>query len=160
MGKRCPNCDREWPKHAQFCGKCGAQLTIGPRRRQEAKGDSLLSHGPGAGVIWVLDLLPGITRPVVLVCAMIVFALAMVGLLVAAMIFQMGAMISAFAIGGGSMILYWSAVSWILYGYVCVPVEAMAEFQGKHWTAFFLATVVPGSLFLLLMGTLAERGGM
>ena len=159
MGQRCPKCDNWWDRNTQFCGECGAELKAAARRGSSDGKEKDYPREPGPTVMWLLDLIPGVTRPGTLICAILALALSLAGLWLAVFIFQLGAMISAFAIGGGAVIIYWAAVCWILYGYVCVPAEAMAEFQGKHWMAFFLATAVPGSLFLLLMKTLAERGG-
>jgi hypothetical protein len=105
---------------------------------------------PGV-VLWFLDLFPGLLKPGVIVFALMAFGLSLVGIYVSAFMLQMGALIAVFAIGGGAVMVYWAGWCWMLSGTICSPLEAMVEFGEKHWIALVMLTLVPGSLFLLLM---------
>jgi len=110
-----------------------------------------------AALVWLIDLFPGVFKPTVLVMSLLGIAFALVALWLAVFFLQLGVAITAFAIGGGGMLIYWTSLSWLLYGYVVVPVEAMAEFQGKHWMALILATTIPAAGFLLLAKLAVSR---
>jgi len=143
--KQCPKCGRLWDESDRFCGNCGEVLRAAPRVPRPAE------PALPPAVLWLMDLCPGLFKPVVLVFSLAGIALALVAFWLSLFMIQMGGLIAAFAIGGGGVMVYWMSLSWLLYGYIVVPVEAMSEFQGKHWTALVLATLVPGALFLLLM---------
>ena len=146
MPRQCPQCGTRWTKNDRFCGECGADLQ---NPLQPESGDK--PRRPPAALVWVLELIPGIMRPMVIVMSIVGVLVAGAAFWMASFLFTMGGLLSAFSIGGAGMILYWTAWSWLLYGYICNPVEAMAEFQSRHWVALFLATVVPGSLLLCAM---------
>ena len=147
MSRKCPKCKRVWDDDARFCGNCGEELETRSRARRRFEEQQDISPA----LVWVMDLCPGAFKPVVLAFSLLGIALALVAFWLAVFFLQLGGAISAFAIGGGGMVVYWTSLSWLLYGYIVVPVEAMAEFQGKHWMALVLATTVPASVFLLLV---------
>jgi hypothetical protein len=120
---------------------------------------------PGAAklaLLWVLDLLPGLISLRVIVLAALFFVLSVVGFVVAFIMLQYGVVFTAFAAGGGGVLLYWTAWCWLLFGEVVVPVEAMSEFQGRHWMVLALVTFVPMGILIWLMAAAqqaAEAGG-
>jgi len=146
--KKCPKCGAVGSEADTFCGSCGTPLALvsvpqkRPPREEEPYG--------GGPLLWFLDLFPGLLSPKVLAFSLIAMAMSLVAFWLAAFFIQF-MVISAFAIGGGGVIIYWCALCWLLYGYVVVPVEAMSEFRGKHWMAFVLLTLIPGALFLFLV---------
>jgi len=146
MAKQCPRCKSLWDDEDRFCGDCGS-----PLRSVLVPGEAREGPGLPGPMMWLMGLFPGVFKPVVLVLSLLGIAFALFAFWLAVFILQLGGMISAFAIGGGGMLIYWTCVSWLLYGYIVVPVEAMTEFQGKHWMALVLATLIPGAAFLLLM---------
>ncbi len=151
MPKQCQNCGSLWGDDSRFCGDCGTPLRSAAPRREVA------GAGVPAPLLWLMDLCPGAFKPLVLIASLAAIAFALMALWLAVFILQMGAMISAFAIGGAGVMVYWTALGWLLYGYICVPVEAMCEFQSKHWMALVMASVVPAALFLMLMKAAAGR---
>ena len=149
--KRCLKCRILADTAARFCGHCGSDLPLSDVEEAEFEEDEEKLPTGTIVLYWFLDTFPGLLRPVVIIMSVLALALAGAGLWLTLFLFTMGAMISAFGIGAGAVIIYWTAWSWLLYGRVCVPAEAMAEFDGRKWFVFVLATVVPiGTLFGLV----------
>jgi hypothetical protein len=135
----------------RFCGNCGASLGSAapqpqPRRRRPRQGVQL--PGPLA---WFLELFPGLVSPTVLVASILTLAFSAIAFGLAVFFIRMGVLITAFAIGGGAVMIYWTGWSWLLCGYVATPVEAMSDFQGKHWFALMMLTVVPAGVALAIV---------
>jgi len=147
--KYCPKCGTSQDDEDVFCTRCGSTLI---KRRGGNANDEQQPGAAGALFLLVADLCPGVFRPVVLISSILAICCSLVAFALAAWMATMGVMITMFAVGGGGVVIYWTALSWLLYGYIVVPVEAMAEFRGKHWMAFLLATSVPGGLFLMAIG--------
>jgi len=147
----CPNCGAVCSREHVFCDQCGASLRGTVRRgaRHGAPDDGEGAGPPGA-LIWFLELFPGLLSPLVLICAVGGIAVSAGILWLALLMLGFGALITAFFIGGAGIIVYWASVSWVLYGYVASPTEALAEFESKHWVAFFLLTAIPASTFFYL----------
>jgi len=61
--------------------------------------------------------------------------------------------VSGLFIAGFGMVIYWSAVAWLIYGYVCLPSEALAEFDSRQWSVMLLLGLAPVALGLYWMGT-------
>ena len=160
MPKECPKCHTLWTNEDRFCGKCGIVLDQEPLPEPGPEADFEEDEerigGATAAGLWFLDLLPGIASAKVLVCSIITFVLALIALWLAAAMLVNGVWITMFFCGAGGIILYWTAWSWLLVGDVCVPVEAMAEFQGKHWTMLIMVTVIPIGLLFWVARTIAE----
>ena len=148
MARKCPACHTLWTDEDRFCGNCGARLeaeAAAPPHDGEPAEEMSKSQ---VAVLWLLDLLPGLASAKVIIMSAVAITFAAVGIGVAVMLLKLGVVFAAFAAGGGSIICYWSALSWILYGEVCSPIEALAEFQSKHWTVLIMATLIPvGALF-------------
>jgi hypothetical protein len=82
----------------------------------------------------------------------------MAAFVLAILCFGMGAVLSSFSIGAAGIVLYWTVICWILSGYLCMPVEGLADFNSLQWMLFALATLVPGSLFLWFVKMAAGSG--
>lgn len=147
--RSCPKCGRLWPSDANFCGECRTRLGA-PAEASGQKAED--EREKGVVLLWVMDLFPGVFSPTTLLMSLAGLGVSIFIGFFAVLVFSMGAMLTAFPIGAAGVIMYWTALSWLLIGYVCLPTEAMAEFQGKHWTVFMLMTVVPLGLFFLLAG--------
>jgi hypothetical protein len=94
-------------------------------------------------LLWLLELFPGLIRPRVLLMSIVTLVLAAFVMGLATMVFMMGAVFSGFFIGAAAVVMYWSAMAWLLYGYVCMPAEALAEFDSTRWLVFVILTVAP-----------------
>lgn len=106
-------------------------------------------------LIWFFELFPGLISPVVVVCSLIALALSAVVLWLALFMFSMGVIITCFWIGGAGVLLFWTSLSWMMYGNLANPVEAMADFEEKHWVVFFLASCGLIGAFALVAKSLA-----
>jgi hypothetical protein len=91
-------------------------------------------------LIWFFELFPGLASPVVVFCSLLALALSVVVFGLALFILSMGGLISCFWIGAAGGLLFWTSLSWVMYGSLAHPVEAMADFQEKHWIVLFLAS--------------------
>jgi hypothetical protein len=112
-------------------------------------------EGPGMPLwlFWFLDLFPGLIRPLVLIMSLLMLPVAVVVCWLGFFILTLGAIFAGFATAGFGLIIYWSALAWIIYGYICLPSEALAEFDSRKWTAFLLLALAPVGLGLFLIGT-------
>jgi len=164
MARKCPQCNRLWKETDQFCGFCGISLDE-KRPPRPTRGYQGSDAAPGVGMtvlIWVLDLLPGLVSAKVIIASIIGLLVSAVCLGVTILLLGLGAWITMFITGGAAVMVYWTALSWLLYGHVCSPVEALAEFQGKHWTFLILMTCTPIGIFLFIMGAVStsmQAGG-
>ena len=156
-GFKCPKCGFVCQPYDNFCQQCGTALrgkaTVKPPRRRREEPETML---PGP-ILWFLDIFPGLVHPMVVVFTLLAVGLSLVGIYMAVFFLQLGVLLFVFFIGGAAVMVYWAGMCWLLSGSLCSPIEAMAEFGERHWIAFVLLTLVPGSAFLLLMKTLAEQ---
>jgi hypothetical protein len=147
-GPKCPVCGSRNKEGRSFCAVCAAALEAGPEEpAQKGVGQAAL------GVLqWFLGVFPGLASPAVLLlgipAAVVGWAVIGVGL----WMFTFGAIFAAFAAGAVGVIIYWSAVTWLLCGYVCTPSEGMTEFRSNHWWAFTLLGFGPFLAIWFLMG--------
>jgi len=63
----------------------------------------------------------------------------------------LGGMICGILIAGFAMVIYCTAVVWMIYGYLAMPAEALADFDAKRWVAFLLLGSAPVTIGLALM---------
>ena len=146
----CPKCGFACRSDDSFCGGCGARIrSEAARAQREPRAERPKMEIPPA-LVWLLELFPGLLSPLVIVCSVVTVALSLGAMALAAFCLQMGALISAFFIGGSGVLIYWTGMCWLLSGTVCLPVEAMIDFTQRHWLAFVLLTTVPASVFLLI----------
>jgi hypothetical protein len=122
-----------------------ARLT--PRQELEEEGPGIL-----APLLWFLELFPGLVRPSVLVMSILMVPIAGFVSWLGFFLLTLGGLIAGFMIAGFGLVIYWTALSWIIYGYICLPSEALAEFEGAQWTVFLLLGFAPIVGGFLLMG--------
>lgn len=146
MVVRCKECGCLATDDERRCPRCGKRLDSGG-----AGFLSLIVRGMGG-------VAPGLLRPGVLVWSFLLFVLSMAAFVLAILCFGMGAVLSSFSIGAAGIVLYWTVICWILSGYLCMPVEGLADFNSLQWMLFALATLVPGSLFLWFVKMAAGSG--
>ena len=145
--KKCPKCGRLWGENDYFCGLCGTRLVVVETVELEETEEP--DSAARKALTWFFELFPGLASPKVIIASGAAFVVAFLAFTLAVFMLSLGVAITAFAAGGGGIIMYWAGLSWLLYGYVCSPVEAMAEFESKHWMAFVIATCLPGGLLIL-----------
>jgi hypothetical protein len=150
--KVCPNCGAANELKAVRCSECGASLTA--RRRPPLRSDRPRGE---AGVLGdLLDLFPGFTSGRTMVWVGVVFLVAIyLGLHsygymrqhvhATSALVQTSVPLSAPAIVAGiaALIFYCTGIMWLLYGYVCLPMEALLAFDGKRWLVLVLLALVP-----------------
>lgn len=146
--KTCAKCGVVNVSSARFCTRCGAALPSVPEP------EPFEEQEPGVlwrMLEWFLEFFPGLVRPKVLI--MSVGALMVAGAVgyLALFLLGFGALISAMAIGGFAVVIYWTAWCWMMYGYLCMPAEAMVEFDGKKWTMLLLATAAPVAVVAVIL---------
>ena len=152
MAQQCYECGDVGRDTDKFCRKCGARLGVAPPPEFDTPEKEQESGRAGTiALLWVMDLMPGLTRPMVVACSAVAVVLALAAFSIVAYCLHLGAPLSSFSIGAGGLILYWCGVIWLMYGEVCVPVEGLVEFREKHWIALVVATVIPGAAFLWFM---------
>jgi len=103
-------------------------------------------------LLWLLELFPGLASPKVLILSILALPVAAGVLQLALLLIGFGAIVTGIFIAGFAMVIYWTAVAWLLYGNICMPAEAMAEFDSTKWMVFLLAAFAPMSLFFLWLG--------
>ncbi|MDP6107288.1 MAG: hypothetical protein QGI33_02490 [Candidatus Brocadiia bacterium] len=160
MSRKCQNCRTLWQESDRFCGRCGAPLDKKPPLRSPApRAPAEESLGTGMRMLlWLLELVPGVISPTVIVCSILTLGMSGGCFCTALMLLQFHLIFATFAAGAGGVLLYWTALCWMLYGHVCAPVEAMAEFQSKHWMVLVGMTVAPIGLLFWLAGVLQAAG--
>ncbi len=148
----CPKCDLVCARGDRTCPDCGASLVprfgVRPRPREEE------DERPGTVqyLMVPLELFPGLVRVKVLImCAVAVpIAAGLASLTLLMMV--LGLMWLAFMAGGVAMVVYWSALGWLMAGEVCGPSEALADFTGLQWIIFILLGGAPVYVGLALLG--------
>lgn len=158
MVKRCPECKILWQDSDEHCQRCGRPL--GEECRLTPR-DSGTDSGPGPALIaflWFMDIFPGLASLKVIISSLLAFAISGVGFALGMWLFTFGAVLTAFGTGGGAMILYWAAWSWVLYGDVAPPTEALAELQSRHWMVLMFVTVLPMGTAIWIMKRMAAAG--
>jgi len=143
----CPFCGAKRKPRDRFCVQCGSRLgapaTPGPKQPPEQEeGQRFTALRP---LLYVLEYFPGLASPKIILLSAIVFAIAL-GTAASAILALFGALLAAFVIGGFALVLYWTALGWILSGEVVMPWEALAEFDGVRWVIFATLTLLPLTL--------------
>jgi hypothetical protein len=131
-GRWCPECGARCAQNHAFCTQCGAPLDA------EDDGDTV------GGLLYAfLDFFPGLVRPVVLVCSGLVLLLSIVVAWLGLLVFSLGAVFAGLSMIGFGLMMYTTAFIWVMYGYVCLPAEALTEFDGAKWMVVFLIAIAP-----------------
>lgn len=154
MVKKCSECGLLYEDSQDECEKCGRRLGEGhkfvPSEPDEPEVEEDHDSGPGL-VLRLLNLVPGVVRPKVVVLSVVMFMVSVAGFGLAAFMVGMGAVLTAFTVGGGAVMLYWTCWGWLLYGDVCTPTEALTDLRGSQWMVLFVVTVIPFGLAIWMM---------
>jgi hypothetical protein len=146
----CWKCGADYDEDVVVCTDCGIDLRTGAE----------VASGPGdepelprhlKAVAFVVDWMPGLLRPVLIVCsiATCLIGLAVVGFAVGLLGF--GVVLSSVSIGAAGLIVYGHGISWLLAGEFGFLSNTLVELDGKQWLTFFallLAPVFAGVLYL------------
>ncbi len=148
----CPKCGLNWPAGTVLCVQCGLNLQTGESIAPPAAAPVEAEPEPETRMERFAATVPGLFRTKTLVLALIVFVMAAACFVLCIVLLSMGVVMTAATAGGVGLILYAQAVAWILTGEIQLLVEAMSEFDGPRWNAFFLALAVPLTLTFVFMG--------
>lgn len=148
----CSRCGARCDAGEPRCPSCGGYLGARPPRPRLNAPAEEARRGP---FFWFLDLFPGLVRPRVLIMSLVALPVAagLVGLGLA--LFSIGGVFAGMAVAAFGMVTYWAAVAWLIYGYVCLPGEALSEFDGTRWMVFALLASAP---MVALFAWLAAKG--
>lgn len=151
--KKCAVCGARFGVGAETCSACrGPLITV-----EEADASDAAEAEPRSSILWVvllwvLELAPGLASPKVLVMGVLAVAVAAALAGLATFMFVLGAVVTAMCIGVFALVSYWTALTWLLSGYVCVPAEGMCDFRTGQWLAFILLGVGPIAVCIGLIG--------
>ena len=144
-------CDAGEPRCPSCGGYLGARpptpLPVAPSEPEEPEIPAGL-----APVLWLLEMFPGLVSPKVLVMSIAALPLAAGLLWLALLLVGFGAILPGMAIGAFALVVYWTAVAWLLHGELCMPADAVAEFDGTKWMVFLLIAFAPMSAFFWYLG--------
>ena len=146
----CPECRCGRMPETKYCLRCGAEL---PEVQREESPDVAWQRRPGPRALnWFIDLVPGVVSPKVLAYSLLACVAGISGGPLALGILGMADGMHAFAsvfifpvyllLGFISASAYVLGVTWLLYGKVCSPFEAFADFRVKHWLLLALLVVL------------------
>ncbi len=145
--KVCPVCGTANELKATRCAECGEPLRKGgrpPRRSDRA-------DGRGGFASALLDLFPGFTSGRTTVWAGVMLLVAIVVALHGYGYMRQHVAPAAIVAGIVALAFYCTGLLWLLYGYVCVPLEAVVSFDGKRWLALIGLALLPVVLVALLL---------
>ena len=137
--KVCPVCGTANEMAAARCVECGEALgRRGRPRRRSDRADG------GRGIVSrFLDLFPGFTsgRTTLWSGAMLLLAIDL-GLHAYSYV-RLHVAPAAIVVGILAMGFYCTGLMWLLYGYVCVPLEAAVEFDARRWLVLIGLALAP-----------------
>ena len=150
----CPQCKQSYPWDTVLCVECGINLLSGEQMQyqvgspNDVDDDNVIEPSLRFQILQaVAYVAPGLFRPLVLITSIIAAALGLfiTGFAVFVVIVFMAAL-GAFAIGAAGMGLYAHAIAWVLSGEIEILTAALADFDERQWTTFFLLLFAPGLL--------------
>lgn len=151
----CPGCGESYGGDSAICVRCGIDLRSGEVLARDA--------GPGQEAeerppwwAWFPALCPGFFQVKTLVVSLLALVLGAVCVGLCLLFLAMGVMFTAVSAGAVGVILYAQAVAMILTGEIALLNDALAEFDGSRWTAFFFALAIP---FTVVIAFLFLHGG-
>ncbi len=148
--KMCPACGASNEMKARTCTACGATL----RKRHRGPAHARTARtGERRGLLYgLLDLLPGLTHPKVLAWGAVMMVFAVGFGFLALKCLTLNLLPATLLAGVLAMVFYCTVLTWLLYGYVCVPSEAVVEFDGRQWLLMIGLTVLPIAVIAGLPG--------
>jgi len=138
----CWKCGADYGENTVICTECGIDLRTGEEvGAQPDDGPELPRHR--TVVSFIINWMPGLLRPVVIVCSIItcLIGLAIVGF--AIRILGFGVVLSSVSIGAAGLIVYAHGISWILAGEFGFLSSTLVELDGKQWLTFFALLLAP-----------------
>lgn len=145
----CPSCGTSWPPDTLLCVRCGVNLHTGERVGGPPPDKPPEEEMPPD--TWA-DVVPGLFTPRVLVISVVVLAMSLACFGLCILLLLAGVLMTAATAGAVGLILYAQAVAWILTGELQLLVNALADFDGRRWNAFFIALAVPLTLAFVAIG--------
>lgn len=140
MGRTvCGACGAKNERSAVVCAKCGAAVK---RKRKPPLRPTRRPGQSGGALFVVLDLLPGLMRLRVVVSAVAVLAAAGVLAYLTVTLMPSRLMPATLVTGLLGLACCFTALTWLLYGYVVMPTEAVVEFDGRKWLVLIALTVI------------------
>ena len=107
---------------------------------------------------WLGEYFPGFFRVGVLIASVVLVVLAIGTGILALAVGVFGAFIAAMFIGGFALLMYWTALAWLLTGEICMPVDALVDFNTTQWMLFVGLTVVPIGICMAFLGLHRQPG--
>jgi hypothetical protein len=160
----CPQCGAEHPTGAATCASCGGRLgapkldrLLADASRGGDEPEAVEPRGALGALLRLLNLVPGLAQPKVLILTLLALPVAGAVTWLGFFIAALGGPIAGVMIGGFGLVIYWTAVSWVVYGWICLPSEALAEFNSAQWTVFAVLALAPIAVGLALFQ--AHGGG-
>ena len=159
----CPYCGAELERGTVLCVECGRNLESGERAntRIEAEAERK-GEGDDESVGFLIGMLdayvPGVFSLKVIVCSVFCFVLAL-GCLWGALFFAMfGAVFVTVAVGALALVLYGTAVAWMLSGHIGLLTDNLLDLDGRRWTLFVILVFGPVVGICALMSLQASGG--
>lgn len=168
MPVSCPGCGQQYEKPFVICVNCGLNIKTGQRLALQVGGqttadddaddidnlDETDERGPGVAwraLQWTAEYLPGLFRPVLLICAILLAALGLVIIVVGVFLMLSMVVLGSLAFLAVGSLAYAQAVSWVVYGGFELLTEALADFDSTRWFLWFVGLLLPGvTLFALI----------
>ena len=145
----CPSCGQATAADAVICVNCGLNLKTGRWVLADAEGEGEdATAGRAPALPWrvarlVLESLPGLFRPVVLIAALLAAGVGG-GLLALGLRFlHMGMALSGCLLAAGGVVVHAHGVAWLVDGGLSFLPDALTEFEGASWGVFLVLLVVP-----------------
>lgn len=170
MARRCCVCETDYPSDVLICVECGINLLTGEQytlsverisehaaERAGSEKSSFRATPTRFLLVWSGENLPGLFRPLVLLCALLLAAIGL-SIVVLGIVLLMGFMV---VMGGGACmalgsLAYAQALAFIISGEFETLVTALVDFDGTHWTVFFSLLMAPGAVLLIFAKHFAE----
>lgn len=120
---------------------------------QEEKEEFWLPVLRGVGMF-----VPGLFRPLVVVCVAGVLAMDCVIVYFAMLVFALGAMFAGITMASVALIMYAHAVAWLLTARIELLTDALCEMDQLHIMLFLTAVFGPFLALFVVMGLVANAG--
>jgi len=102
-------------------------------------------------ILVVGDWFPGLFRPLVLLAAVLAVLIGLGVMGLALFLLALGAVISAFPVGGMGLIIYAHGVAFLLTGQVALLHDSLADMESKKWTPFILLGLAPMAALMVYL---------
>ena len=138
----CWKCGADYAEDVVVCTDCGIDLRTGKEVGSSTDDEPDLSRAL-RGVVFVANWMPGLFRPVVLVCSIIMCLVGLAVIAFAMGLLGFGVVLSSVSIGAAGLIVYGHGLSWLLAGEFGFLSSTLVELDGKQWFTFFVLLLAP-----------------